>query len=465
MANNKEPKLGVLDATGSGALAGYVIGRQVGDLKYLNRVGKLKKKLDNYDLRNLKYNAKASTMKMATGLSAKLRGGYTHEDIKKIRGIDYVMNTWNQERNRRINKVNEAVRKLREANLPNKYGMAGAGLTALATYWLYKANNNKKSGPKNNKVKAAEDYIDVEVMDSHKQHLLDNPHKTPGAGNTTKPKVNKTPLTHRLKVGAKQFFRKHGGKVAAGTAIAGLAIPAGIEIHNHIKSAEQTKGKTMNDLQQYLSIVANEIQGFGGHNVRASKARPAVDLRTLSADDLHQMAGITPKKAPTKKPVKDFRKKTLAANATPKATVNDVPKVNKVEIKQDTPKKSAAEKSQERNAKKNAKRQTKQNKPANNKTGAPKQKNTGYSLDDMRQHVAKSNNSGIAEQLGHYNNATSNTKKAPTTNTTKPAAKGGMFKRAGKFLAKHKGKAALGAAGTGALGYIGYRSYRNGRDS
>ena len=43
MVNNKEHKLGVLDATGSGALAGYVIGRQVGDLKYLNRVGKLKK--------------------------------------------------------------------------------------------------------------------------------------------------------------------------------------------------------------------------------------------------------------------------------------------------------------------------------------------------------------------------------------------------------------------------------------
>lgn len=452
MANNKEHKLGVLEATGSGALAGYVIGRQVGDLKYLNRVGKLKKKLDNYDLRNLKYNAKASTMKMATGLGAKLRGGYTHEDIKKIRGIDYVMNTWNQERNRRINKVNEAVRKLSEANLPNKYGMAGAGLTALATYGLYKANNNKKSGHKNNKVKAAEDYIDVEVVDSHKQHLLDNPHKTPGAGNTTKPKVNKAPIMHRLKVGTRKFFRKHGGKVAAGTAIAGLAIPAGIELYNHVKSAEQHKGKTMNDLKQHLSIVANEIYGFGAYNVMASKARPA--------DDLHQMAGTAPKKSSNKKPVKDFRKKTQAANTAPKATVNDVPKVNKVEIKQDTPKKSAAEKSKERNAKKNAKRQTKQNKPANNKTGAPKQKNTGYSLDEMRQHVSKSNNSDIAEKLGHYNNTTTSTPKAPASETK--AAKDGMLKRAGKFLSKHKGKAAIGAAGTGALGYIGYR---NGRDS
>ena len=298
-------------------------------------------------------------------------------------------------------------------------------------------------------------------MDSHKQHLLDNPHKTPGAGNTTKPKVNKTPIMHRLKVGAKQFFRKHGGKVAAGTAIAGLAIPAGIEIHNHIKSAEQTKGKTMNDLQQYLSIVANEIQGFGAYNVTASKARKPIDLRTLSADDLSQMAGTTPKEAPIKKPVKDFRKKKGAA-----ATVNDVPKINKVQLKSD-PKGNAdfAKYVQDKRAvDQSIRRQNKKNKKRN-KNGGDKSVQQSYKKKTIQERVPHHNAQPnpkfrVADEKRKLFDGSTQFPRKP-----KPEPKEGMFKRAGKFLAKHKGKAALGAAGTGALGYIGYRSYRNGRDS
>lgn len=193
----------------------------------------------------------------------------------------------------------------------------------------------------------------------------------------------------------------------------------------------------MNDLQQYLSIVANEIQGYGGYNsIIASKARKAIDLRLLTADELHKMVGTTPPQKGNKKAVTYYRKD----NRPPKATANDVPKVNKVDIKTEPKPKT---------------KKKKQNKPKNTQKVAQQ---------EVYHHNAQPNPKfTVADGQRKLFDGSTKFPRSPVQET--PAAKDGMFKRAGKFLAKHKGKAALGAAGTGALGYIGYRSYRNGRDS